>query len=123
MRINEQALADAIRDSGVSPWQLAGRVGVDVGQLVHAKDLGRLPLGVLLRLAETVDLPLSRLFGSDVDDVAEVPPDVTLVGACLATQTQGLTGTRSGERLAGTFTGWSPPFGISRRHCRPSDSG
>lgn len=100
--VNVRALADAIRAGGMPLWELASRVGVSTEELIYAESLEHLPLGVLIRMAAVLGVPIAKLFGSARNgDEAADRSDTALIGACIGSRCQGV----SREALARAL-GW-----------------
>lgn len=101
--VNVRALADAIPTGGMPLWELASRVGVGTHELIYVASLEHLPLGVLIRMAAVLGVPIAKLFGSaSKGDEAVDRTDTALIGACIGSRREGV----SREALARAL-GWN----------------
>jgi transcriptional regulator with XRE-family HTH domain len=100
MYVSVHALADAISEGGMPLWELAERVGVGVHEIIYVESLRRLPLGVLIRMAQVLGVPTTSLFADTRLD-PRPESDTSMVGACIGNRCRGA----SREALARAL-GW-----------------
>lgn len=91
MFVDDQALAEAITTSPIPMWEISRFVRVDIEELIYRDALRALPMSVLARLAEVLDLPIARVLRNRHPIDLQNADDAGAVGACLARCRHGLS--------------------------------